>query len=109
MLDQTYFVRYANDNAPYTVDENVEEVVQTLEQIAKPLLKWFKGNKMKVNPDNCYLLLSDKEDIGINVGNIAIKNSHSEKLVGVFGKEGYLVKASTKLQTLAHVPPYDDL
>ena len=63
MLDQTNFASYADDNTPYTKKENAEEVIRTLEEVAKPLLKWFKDNKMKLNPYyKCSLLLSAKED-----------------------------------------------
>ena len=37
-----------------------EEVIQSLEQISKPFLKRFKGNKMKLNPD--HLILGGKEN-----------------------------------------------
>ena len=49
-----------------------EEVIRTLEQIPKPLIKWFKDNKMKLNPDKCHLILSGKENREINVGNVVI-------------------------------------
>ena len=45
MLDHTYFASYGDDNTPYTVNENAEEVIRTLEQISKPVLQWFKDNK----------------------------------------------------------------
>ena len=63
MLDHTYFASYADDNAPYTVNENTEEVIRSLEQISKPFLQWFKDNKMKLNPDKCHLVLSGKETL----------------------------------------------
>ena len=85
MLDHTYFASYADDNTPYT--RNVEEVIRTLEQIFKPLLQWFKDNKMKLNPDKCHLILSGKENRGINVGNVVIKNSRTENLLGLFLNE----------------------
>ena len=79
MLDHNYFASYADDNTPYTVNENAEEVIRTLEQISKPLLQWFKDNKMKLNSDECHLILSGKENREINVGNAVIKNSQNEK------------------------------
>ena len=57
----------------YTVNENAEEVNRTLKQISKPLQKWFRGNKMKLNPDKYHLILSGKVDKGINFGNISLK------------------------------------
>ena len=66
MLAHTYFASYADDKTPYTVNENAKEVIRTLEQISKPLLIWFKDNKMKLNPDKYHLILSDKENRGIS-------------------------------------------
>ena len=57
----------------YTVNENAEEVNRTLKEISKPLQKWFRGNKMKLNPDKYHLILSVKVDKGINFGNISLK------------------------------------
>ena len=91
---------------------------QTSEQISKPLLQWFKDNKMKLNPDKCHLTLSGKVNRGINVGNVVIKNSQNEKLLRVFFNEkatfGYhienmCIKASRKLQAFTRVAPYIDL
>ena len=61
MLDHTYFASYADDNTPYTINENVEEVIRNSEQISKPPLQWCKDNKMKLNSDKCHLILSHKE------------------------------------------------
>ena len=106
MLDHTYFASYADDNTPYTRNKNAEEVIRTLEQIFKPLLQWFKDNKMKLNPDKCHLILSGKENRGINVGNVVIKNSRNENLLGlllnekaIFGYhiENMCLKASRKI------------
>ena len=81
MLDQTYTESCADDNTPYTVKENAEEVIQTLEEIARHLLKWFKDNKMTGNPHKCHLLLSGKKERSINVGNVVIKNARKRKVV----------------------------
>ena len=73
ILDHTYFTSYASGNTPYTVNENTEEVIQILQHISKPLLQWFKDNKMRLNLDNCHLILSGKENRGVNVENIVIE------------------------------------
>ena len=73
---------------------------------------------MKLNPDKCHLILSGKENRGIIVGNVVIKNSRHEKLLRVFFNEkttfGYhiesmFIKTRRKLQPLARVAPYMDL
>ena len=80
MLDQTYFASYADGKTTCTVNEILEEVIRTLEDIAKPRLKWFKDNKLKLNPDKCFLLLSGKEDGSINVGSVFVTNSDNNKV-----------------------------
>ena len=113
MLEHTYFASYADDNTPYTANENAEEVIRTLEQISKPLLQWVKDKKIKLNPDKCHLILNGNR--GIIVGNIVIKNLRHEKFLRVFFNkkatfgyhiENMCIKASRKLQALARVPPY---
>ena len=42
---------------------------------------------MTLNPDKCHLILSGKENRGINIGNVVIKNSQNEKLLGDFFNE----------------------
>ena len=74
MLDHTYFMSYAVENTLCIVNENVQEVIRTFKQISKPLLKSFKDNKMKLNPDKCCWVMSDKENRGLNVGKVVIKN-----------------------------------
>ena len=73
---------------------------------------------MKLNLDKSHLILSGKENRGINVGNVVIKNSQNEKLIGVFFVEkaffGYHIenvgiKASRKLEALERIALYMDL
>ena len=61
------------------------------------------------------MIFSDKDNSGINVGNVVIKNLQNKKLLGVFFDDrdtfGYdienmYIKASRKLQALARIAPY---
>ena len=70
---------------------------------------------MKLNSDKCDLIFSGKENRGINVVNVVIKNWQNKKLLGVlfyekatFGYyiENICIKTSRKLQALARVAPY---
>ena len=80
MLNHTYFTSYADDITPYRRSAN-------LEQISKPFLKWFKDNKMKLNPDKYHLILTGKENSRINVANVFITSYQNGKLLGVFYDE----------------------
>ena len=45
----------ADDNTPYTTGNSIEEVIQKLENAAKTLFHWFRGNQMKAKPDKCHV------------------------------------------------------
>ena len=39
------------------------EVINEIKSVVESLTLWFRNNCMKVNPDKCHLLLSDKKVI----------------------------------------------
>ena len=45
----------------YTVKENKESVINTLEASSLPLFTWFNNNFMKANSDKSHILLSYSE------------------------------------------------
>ena len=95
IIDNVDFVSHADDNTPYTNDECVEKVIDKLKIIAKSLFKWFSDNQMKANTDKCYLLISSTSQIELKIGNITLKSSIYEKLLGI--------KIDNKLKLNAHV------
>jgi len=73
---------------------------------------------MKANAAKCHFLLSDSENLSLNVNNEIISNSASEKLLGVtitndlnFEKHLDILcsKASQKLHALARISPYMEI
>ena len=44
--DNTYFASYADDNTPYTINQNTDSVTKSLEELSTPVLTWFKENKI---------------------------------------------------------------
>ena len=98
MLDHTYFASYADDSSPYTVNQNAEEVIRTLKEISKPLLKWFRGNKMKLNPDKCHLILSGK-----------VREHFSMRKLLLYVILITCIQTSRELQALALTVSYMDL
>ena len=74
---------YADDTTPYTGGKNTQDVITSLENCALVLFKWFENNSMKGNSDNCHLLLSTSTSSTANINGDIIKNSESEKLLGV--------------------------
>ena len=75
---------YADDSSPFACGKNIPSVISQLETDASALLKWIGNNGLKANPDKFHLLLSENNpDLAIRVDTFNIKNSNSEKLLGI--------------------------
>ena len=77
------FASYADDNTIYDEGDNIDEVIFSLQESSKKLFKWFADNQMKTSEDKCHLIVSTNELTEIQIGDFSIKNSTSEKLLGV--------------------------
>ena len=60
-------------------------LISAIESDASILMKWFQDNYLKMNEDECHLLITNKNDssISVNIGNETISNRNSEKLLGI--------------------------
>ena len=105
----------ADDTTPYTGGKNTQDVITSLENCALVLFKWFENNLMKANSDKSHLLLSTSTSSTANINGDIIKNSESEKLLGVMidyklNFEEHLSKvcdkANQKLNALARISSY---
>ena len=104
---------YADDNSPFTVAPTIQKVLSNLELESTSLLSWIRNNGLKENLDKFHLLLSDpNEEFMIKVGKHEIKNSKSQKLLGIeidnkltFNEHvaSICTKASQKLHALSRV------
>ena len=74
---------YADDTTPYTCVKNTQDVTTSLENCALVLFKWFENNLMKANSDKSHMLLSALTSSTANINGDIIKNSETEKLLGV--------------------------
>ena len=106
---------YADDTTPFIVENNIENVIASLEQVSEDLFNWFKNNRLKSNADKCHVLVSTNKSIGVLIGNYTIDNSECEKLLGVkidvnlnFSDHisDLCKKARKKLSALARVTPF---
>ena len=111
-LNNIEIANYADDTTPYSVSDDIDDLISSLEKSSKDLLKWFDDNLMKSNPDKCHLLVNSREKIKVKIGDFEIENSTCEKLLGVhFGNRltfdyhisGLFKKASKKINALARV------
>ena len=104
---------FADDNSPFTAADSTPEVLSKLSSESLNLLSWIRSNGLKANPDKFHLLLSDpNEELSMVFGNCEVKNSISQKLLGVtldnkmsFDKHVSTLcdKASRKLHALSRV------
>ena len=106
---------YADDNTLYSANQTVTDVLSDLQGASTILLKWFKDNEMKANPEKFHLLLSETEKFDTKICDKIISNSYSEKLLGVkidnklkFEEhvENLCKKASQKLNALARLSSF---
>ena len=106
---------YADDNTPYMIPDNVDDLITSLEQASNGLIEWFKNNFLKSNADKCYLLVSTNDRVSMNVDGFKIDKSDTEKLLGVkFAKKlifydhisDLCKKAGRKISALTRVTSY---
>ena len=74
---------YSDDSTPFIVENNIENVFASLEQVSDALSNWFKNNHLKSNVNKCHVLVSTNKAVGIKIGDYKIDNSECEKLLGV--------------------------
>ena len=83
-VDEDYLTNFADDNTPYAISKDFNEIISKLETDAKNLINWFEINYFKMNADKCKLLITNKEkDISISVDGYDIEAKKSVKLLGV--------------------------
>ena len=97
------------------MENNVDNVIASLEQVSNALFNWFKNNRLKNSADKCHVLISTNKHVGIKIGDYTIDSSECEKLLGVkidvslnFNDQisDLREKASRKISALARVTPF---
>ena len=116
-MDDIDFASYADDNTPYTVGNDMEDIVLKLQDLSKILFQWFMDNQMKANPDKCHLICNTNDTINFIVENQIIDNSKCEKRLGAkfdykltfnFHIDGICQKAGLNLNAFSRIAPYMD-
>ena len=115
VVKDIYIASYPDDSTPFIVENNIDNVIASLEQVSDALFNWFKNNRLKNNVDKCHVLVSTNKPVGVEVGDYTIDNSECEKLLGVkidvnlnFNDHisDLCKKASRKISALARVTPF---
>ena len=111
-LDDYEVVNYTDDNTPYAMKNNIDEVIERLEKCTTLLLQWVSQNFLKANPDKSHLLLSDGADNIVKIESEIIQNTPTQKLLGItidnelkfnIHVNNLCKKASLKLHALARI------
>ena len=106
---------YADDTTPYATDKSVNSLLKKLEENTFEIIKWFRNNYMKCNPEKNQLIVTNCEKASLTIDNNVIESSSTVKLLGVtidnklnFDDHVSKIckKASTKLHALARVAKY---
>lgn len=102
-MEDCHIENYADDNLVYSSGKNVEEVLNTLENVSSNLLQWFADKESERNPSKCYLLIRSGKNVHINIGTSHIKNSSYERLLRIDIDCNMLLMSSFfKSQFIAH-------
>ena len=114
-LSQTDFTSFADDNTPYVEANNIDKVIKTLENDSIWLFQWFSDNQIKANKNDCLLAINNNEKVSMNIDDIKIENTSSEKLLGIIidsklnfkqHLEEIIKKFSRKMNVLSRITPY---
>ena len=115
MVEDIDIASYADDSTPFVVENNIDCVIASLEQVPGTFFNWFKNNRLKNSVDKCHVLVSTNKPVGIKIGDYTIDNSECEKLLGVkidvnSNSNDHISdlckKASRKIFALARVSPF---
>ena len=112
-IKETELTNYADDNTPYAISANIEELIKSLENDSSILTKWFSDNYLVMNAEKCNLLVTKHDgNVFVDVEKEIIECSKAVKLLGVtidnkldFTEHVSKIcnKASTKLHALARI------
>ena len=58
IMNDVDFATYADDNTPFFVDNNLDEVIFKLQGASKTIFPWFTANQMKANTDKGHFICS---------------------------------------------------
>ena len=63
---------YADDDTPYMIADNVDDLITSLEQASDSFFEWFKNNRLRSNADKYHLLVSTNDRVSMNVDGFKI-------------------------------------
>ena len=115
MVKDIDIASYEDDSTPFIVENDIDNVIVSLEQVSDALFNWFKNDRLKNNVDKCQVLVSTSKPVDIEIGDYTKGNGECEKLLGVtvdvkLNFNDHITdlwkKASRKISALARVTPF---
>ena len=88
-LDKAKIANFADDNTAYVIENDVMELLKTLESETFSILNWFRINEMKPNQSKCHLMIADidhryySSKTYVYLDNAFLENEESVKLLGI--------------------------
>ena len=85
-IEKTKICNFADDNTIYSCNNNLQTILKNLKHDMVNVLKWFKVNSMKANPQKFQFMIlgkSTRQTIILNINNIKIRESQSVELLGL--------------------------
>ena len=83
IIEKFDIANFADGNTPYVTGDNISSLIKLLDEVACAIFQWFQDNEMKANTDKCHVLLNTSNELTIKINEVQIKNSQSEKLLGI--------------------------
>ena len=81
----TQVCNFADGTTFYLCDKDLNTSINRLEHDTALPVEWFEKNVMKINQDQCHLLVSGHkhESVWAKIGEMKIRESNKQKLLGV--------------------------
>ena len=114
-IDKTKIANYADDNTQYATGKNLDGLLKLLENETSVVMNWFRINEKKPNADKCHLIVPNKTNVSVTLGNECIEAEDSVTLLGVVIDKkldfslhisNLLKKGNQKLHGLARISKY---
>ena len=120
-LKEANIANYADDNTAHAVNDDIIELLKTLERETFTVLNWFEFNEMKSNDSKCHLIVTSENKRNytsrsfIHLRNAFLEDEDVVKLLGVyidndlsFDKHinGLIKKGNQKLHALMRISKY---
>ena len=74
---------YADNSTPFILENNIDNVIASLEQVSDALFNCLKNNLLTNNVDKYHVLVSTNKPVGIKIEDHTTDNTECEKLLAV--------------------------